>query len=176
MVIEDRSVKSADELRALPEVATAIYHIERGGFVEAVIRMLILLADKRGTVRRDRLERSSRVLTQDEPFKSFGAGRRAMVIHEQTIIATYEPDRAIETLPALLPDPADRALASAVVRFVPGRIDEMTPETLSLMQRFQEVLGLPAVTSDIEDDPLQSPMALQRFGGTAPEIEKGAAE
>jgi len=152
-----RALKNTDELRALPEVAAALYSIDRGGFVEAVIRMLILLADNRGTVRRDRLERSSRVLTQDEPFRSLGAARRAMIIHEQTLIATYDPEQAIETLPALLPDPKQRELAARIVRYVPGETADMSAQTLALLQRFYAVLGLAPFTGDVATDPLAEP-------------------
>ncbi|MDF3607958.1 DUF3141 domain-containing protein [Paracoccus sp. DMF-8] len=149
-----RTLKSTDELRSLPEVAAALHNIERGGFAEAVIRMLVLLAENRKGVRRDRLERSSRVLTQDEPFKSLGAEHRALIIHEQTLIVAYEPQRAIEALPLLLPDAADRELALRVVRYIPGNADEMSPETMQLLQRFHEVLGQPRFTGDIDHDPL----------------------
>jgi pimeloyl-ACP methyl ester carboxylesterase len=149
-----RTLKNADELRNLPEVTAALYNLDRGGFVEAVIRMLILLAEDRGTVRRDRLERASRVLTQDEPFKSLGAERRAMIIHEQTLIASYDTDGAINSLPILLPTPEDRALAVRVVQYVPGAISEMSPRTLSMLQRFHQVLDLPPVTEDILADPM----------------------
>jgi pimeloyl-ACP methyl ester carboxylesterase len=149
-----RTLKSHDELRGLPEVAHALHAIDQGGFAEAVIRMLVLLAENRGQVRRDRLERSSKVLTHDEPFRSLGAERRALIIHQQTLVATYEPERAIETLPRLLPDPAERARAMAVVRYIPGAIAEMSPRTLELMQRFCQVLGLPLVVDDVIEDPL----------------------
>ncbi|WP_083656041.1 DUF3141 domain-containing protein [Mongoliimonas terrestris] len=157
-----RTLKSLSELRGLPEVTAAIFNIERGGFVEAVIRMLILLAENRGTVRRDRLERSSRVLTQDEPFRSLSAAQRAMIIHEQTLIATYEPERAVETLPLLLKTPEERDLAVKIVQYVPGAIEEMSPHTLDLLQRFHTVLGLSPVTEDILADPLR------RADGPAP--------
>ncbi|MEL6264654.1 MAG: DUF3141 domain-containing protein, partial [Pseudomonadota bacterium] len=149
-----RTLKSSDELRSLPQVRSALMHIRSGGFAEAVIRMLILLAESRGNVRRDRLDRSSRVLTQDEPFRSLSTDERARIIHEQTLIATFAHEEAIETLPVLIEDPGERALAAAVVQYVPGAIDEMAPHTLATLQRFREVLGLAPATEDVTEDPL----------------------
>ncbi|MEM6421066.1 MAG: DUF3141 domain-containing protein [Pseudomonadota bacterium] len=149
-----RTLKSEGELRGLPEVQSALMRVSRGGFVEAVIRMLVMLADNRGSVRRDRLERSAKVLTFDAPFSQFNADERAHIIREQTLIATFLPEQAIATLPDLLPKAADKALAVAVAQYVPGKIEEMSPNTVSLLQRFREVLGQPVMTEDIEEDPL----------------------
>jgi pimeloyl-ACP methyl ester carboxylesterase len=150
----ERTRKSKEELVALPEVQSALLHVSSGGFVEAVIRMLILLADARGTVRRDRLERSARVLTRDEPFRSLKSAQRAQIIHEQSLIVEYAGAAAIDTLPDLLRTPEERRRACEVVQFVPGALADMEPRTLAMLQRFRQVLDLPPATLDVLDDPL----------------------
>lgn len=152
-----RPLKDMHELIALPEPQMALARIEQGGFVEAVIRMLVMLAESRGGVRRDRLERSARVLTTDQPFAALSAEQRTLVIREQTLIVTLAPEQALSTLPKLLPDRRERELAMKVVRYVPGRIDEMAPHTFETLHRMAEVLGLPPITADVTEDPLAMP-------------------
>src|SRR5271166_5244756 len=94
----ERTRKDPKALRFLPEVQAILLGIDRGGFEEAVIRMLVLMAESRATVRRDRLERSAKVLGHDEPFASLGAERRAALIREQSILVEFEPDLAVKTL------------------------------------------------------------------------------
>ncbi len=149
-----RMLRNQAELMALPNVQSALMRIEEGGFVEAVVRMLILLAESRGSVRRDRLERSSRVMTQDEPFSALSADERAMIIYEQTLIVQFEREGSIAALPKLLKTEEERLLAAQVVQYIPGEIDEMAPHTFEMLQRFRELLGLPPVTEDITEDPL----------------------
>ena len=149
-----RTLKNEAELRALPEVQSALRHMSEGGFAEAVIRMLILLADSRGEVRRDRLERSGTVLTQDEPFRSLSTDQRRQIIDEQTLVVQFEREAAIQTLPDLLKTAEDRKLAAEVAQFVPGSIEEMSPNTLEMLQRFRHVLGLSPISGDITKDPL----------------------
>jgi pimeloyl-ACP methyl ester carboxylesterase len=151
----ERTRKDPKELRLLPEVQAILLGVERGGFEEAVIRMLILLAESRGSVRRDRLERSTKVLTRDEPFASLGAERRAAFIREQSIIVEFEKDLAIDTLPSLLSEPTERQKAIDVVEFIAGSLEEMEPHTLTTLQRFHAVLGLPPIASTLgANDPL----------------------
>lgn len=151
-----RTLKDHDELRGLPEVTQALEKMDQGGFPEAVIRMLVLLAGNRGQVRRDRLDRARHVLTQDEPFKSLGAEQRARLIHQQTLIATFESERAVQTLPDLLRTQEERVLAMQVVQYVPGVVEEMSPETLALIQRLRQVLQLEPLSGDVTDDPLEA--------------------
>ena len=151
-----RTKKDPRELRLLPEVRAILMGVDRGGFEEAVIRMLILLADTRGNIRRDRLERSAKVLTKDEPFASLGSDRRAALIHEQSIIAEFERDAAVTSLPDLVKSQDERQRAIDVVEFIVGDAEEMEPTTLQLLQRFRAVLALPPIAVTHHDvDPLQ---------------------
>lgn len=135
-----RTLKDPAELAGLPEVRLALLGVERGGFVEAVIRMLLLLADSRHTVRRDRLERSAEVLTEWEPFRDLGADARARIIYEQTLITRFATEHSINALTILLPTAEDRQKALETIRYVVGPEMEMSPETLTMISRLGALL------------------------------------
>jgi Protein of unknown function (DUF3141) len=166
----ERTRKDPKMLRYLPEVQSVLLNIDRGAFEEAVIRMLILMAESRATVRRDRLERSAKVLGHDEPFASLGPEKRAGLIHEQSLIVDFERERAIETLPELLPEMAERQRAIEVIEYIAGAVEEMEPATIQLVQRFHSVLGLPGLALPApQEDPLKlSKTARDEFGEPAP--------
>jgi pimeloyl-ACP methyl ester carboxylesterase len=144
-----RTHKDRGELRLMPQAQAALMNVGRGGFAEAVIRMLLLLSEARGSVRRDRLERSAHMLSSDEPFASLGAERRAQLIHEQSIIVEFERGAAIETLSLLLPALDDRRQAVGAVEFVAGAIEDMEPRTVHMLQRIRQALGLPAIETNM---------------------------
>jgi pimeloyl-ACP methyl ester carboxylesterase len=130
------------DLRSLNEVSRAIERIEHGGYPEAVIRMLILLAHARKSVRRDRLERSNELLTSHEPFVSLGSATRAQIIHEQGLVVEFEPGMALATLPLLLPTAADRRRAIHQVEFVLGAYEEMNEDTREMLSRIKTALDV----------------------------------
>ena len=139
---EETATADARDLRHVPEVEHALAAIEHGDLGAAVIRMLILLAGSRGSVRRDRLERSAQVLNETHPFQDMGPERRAELIQQQSIIAEFEPVRAVDTLPVLLKTEADRKKALEVVNHILGARTEMEPHSLKLMQRMESLLGV----------------------------------
>ncbi|WP_298983172.1 DUF3141 domain-containing protein [uncultured Roseibium sp.] len=171
-----RTLKRKEDLRSLPPVQAALMRIEEGGFCDAVIRMLILLAESRGAVRKDRLERSARVLTQDEPFKSLAPDERSFILQEQTLIVEFAHDKAIESLPKLLKTAEERELASNVVRYIPGALKEMAPHTLETLQKFQKVLGLPPVSEDITENPLEAQVKRERAAADAKALKGSGTE
>ncbi len=144
-----RTRKDPNELRFLPDVQAHLLNIERGGYAEALIRMLIILAEARGSVRRDRLERSSHMLSHEEPFVSMGAEKRAAIIQEQTVIVEFERERAIKALPLLIPDAEGRRRSVAAAEHIAGPLEEMEPHTIQALQTFRRLFGLPAIEAVI---------------------------
>lgn len=166
-----RHKRSLDELRHLPEIETILRHADQGGLAEGVIRMLILLAQTRTSVRRDRLERSAQVLSTDAPFAALGPDKRAAIIREQSVIVEFEPELAIATLPNLLPDEKTREDATSVVEYILGTSAEMEPPTMALLQRLRAVLGLAALpVTEVGADPLAE--AGQADASPAPAVPK----
>jgi pimeloyl-ACP methyl ester carboxylesterase/tellurite resistance protein len=145
--VPDPNAKLGETLRELPKVAVALTKIEQGGFAEAVIRMLILMARSRGGVRQSRLERSNLILKSTEPFKSLGEVERAAIINEQTLIIDFEPDAAIAALPKLLTTAPERSRAIKVVEEIAGDPEEMAEPTTRMLRRLRDCLGTRAAAS-----------------------------
>lgn len=131
---------SGTDLRSVADVAYALENIAQGGYADAVIRMLILLARSRHSVRRDRLERSNELLSSHEPFASLGAATRTRIIQQQSLAVEFEPTQAMATLPILLTDHSDRVRALNQCQFVVGSTEEMSEETLATFELIRECL------------------------------------
>ena len=121
-----RAQLQPEQLRYLPVVEAALHHIDQGGFCEAVIRMMLLLSGARGSVRRDRLERSAHMLTHDKPFAGLGQEKRTQIIQDQTTIVEFAPERACRAGQAggegHCPSPADQASFRLMAAALPRSI------------------------------------------------------
>jgi hypothetical protein len=74
------------------------------------------------------------------------------VLGEQEVIATYEPDQAIATLPALLPQRKDRerllTLLDRLANDPRVRREGLTPEQRTMLERVRSALAGPARARD----------------------------
>lgn len=130
-----------------PHDAGATFKIEEvmkkasiGGYAEGIVRMLVLLARARGSVRRDRLVRSDQLLHDRPPFNSMTADMRNRIIHEQSLIVEFCGDQAVTTLAEVLRDPVDRYRALNFVMEVAGPMEELDPATVAMFRQFHTVL------------------------------------
>jgi len=141
--VRERARVPAESLRDLPEVRVALERIGTGGYAEALVRMLVLIAATRASgVRRSRLERSFSMLTTHEPFASMDTVARARLIHEQSLIVRFAPDRAFESLPALIGTKKARRRALAEVAWVVGDESEMEESTRGRLAELASLLGI----------------------------------
>jgi pimeloyl-ACP methyl ester carboxylesterase len=139
--------RPATPARELPYVKEALAAIGKGGYIEALARVGVLLA-RRGeplplerVALRAEIARDYRDLVPDlEPDQ----WRR--IRGEQEIIVRHEPERALATLPGLLADPDDRERFIAFVErlFADRRMQavEPTPEQHAMLARLRTVLDL----------------------------------
>jgi tellurite resistance protein len=132
------------DVRAFPEVREMLEHVDRGGYAEAIVRMMILLARARGAVRRERLERANALLHAQAPFATMDAAHRNQMIHEQSLIVDLAQHEAIAALPRLLRDDVDRIRALNLVLEVAGPAEEMDANTIAMFERFQSALSIRA--------------------------------
>jgi pimeloyl-ACP methyl ester carboxylesterase len=123
-------------------LAQAREKVTEGGYAEAVIRMMILLADARGGVRRSRLARSNTLLTTEPPFAGMPPSARQAMIREQTMIVTLLREEALAALTTLLPNAAERRKALAAVEHVAGPEEELGERAREMLERMRAVLGL----------------------------------
>jgi pimeloyl-ACP methyl ester carboxylesterase len=132
---------AANDLASAPEVRAALARIAEGGYAEAVVRMMILLAQARGGVRRSRLARSNALLQKEKPFADMTPEARGAMIRQQTVICTMAQAEALATLPDLLPDPAERRRAMEAVEGVAGPEEELGEAAQAMLQQIRAALG-----------------------------------
>jgi len=140
----EEQAESVADPRELPVVKEALTSIEEGGYPEAVCRVASLLARRgdplplaRFALKKELVEQYGDLLPKLDPDQ----WRR--IRGEQDIIVRYEPKQALETLPALLAEPADRERLIALARRLLSdeRIaPKVLPEQRAMLKAIGELL------------------------------------
>jgi hypothetical protein len=133
-------------------VKEALASIDQGGYPEAFARVGFLVT-RRGDVPLSRLEAGQQMVKDYKEFlPAVPLEQMRRVAGEQEIIATYETDKAIATLPALLPERKDRERLLTLLERLESdpriRHDGLTPEQQTMLQRVRKVLRVPARAKD----------------------------
>ncbi len=147
---EERAGTKAPHARELPVVKEALAAISDGGYAEALTRVAHLLARKGEPLPLARLE-LKRDLEQEyrDLLPKIERDEARRIRGRQELIVKYEPDQAVETLPDLLADPADRKrLLTLLERLLADkRVQQRAPlpEQLAMLARIRKVLGVTGV-------------------------------
>jgi hypothetical protein len=130
----------------MPFVKEALASIAEGGYTEAVARVAFLITQREGALP------LSRIIMRQELMKDYADLMPSLPLDqwrrirgEQEIIARYEPGQAINTLPDLLADPADRERLLTLLERVLAdeRIQASKPTAgqIAMLERIRAVLN-----------------------------------
>jgi pimeloyl-ACP methyl ester carboxylesterase len=132
----------AAQAQALP----VVQNVAEGGYPEAVARVAFLLARKGEPLPLSRIELKQDLMREYREFLPKMSRDEARRLRgAQEIVVRQEPDKAIETLPALLAEPQDRQRLLTFVDRLLGdkRIQGMEPtgDQLAMLARIRTALG-----------------------------------
>jgi pimeloyl-ACP methyl ester carboxylesterase len=135
--------------RELPIVKEALASIDKGGYAEAFARVGFLVT-RRGDVPLSRLEAGQQMVKDYKEFlPAVPLEQMRRIAGEQEIIATYETDKAIAALPALLPERKDRERLLTLLERLENdprvRHDGLTAEQQAMLKRVRAALRTPAI-------------------------------
>jgi pimeloyl-ACP methyl ester carboxylesterase len=138
--------------RDLPLVKDTLAVIDKGGYAEALARVAFLMAHEDTPLPLSRLQLAHELIEDYRGLlPQLAPDELRRIGGEQEVIARYEPDRAIETLPLLLADPMDRnRLVNLLERVLADRrVQRIQPSTqqAAMLARIRAVLGLGASPS-----------------------------
>ena len=131
--------------RELSFVKEALASIDKGGYAEALARVAFLMAHQDEPLPLSRLQLAEELIEEYREFLPKIAPDEARRIGgEQEIIARYEPERAVETLPMLVAERKDRdRLLTLLERVLADkRVQRIQPsaEQKAMLARIRRVL------------------------------------
>jgi hypothetical protein len=81
------------------------------------------------------------MLMSTEPFASMKPKYRTRLIHRESLIVGFEPEAALAALPRLIVSEEDRSRALSLCWDIAGPREEMSPETLAMMEQLAAALS-----------------------------------
>jgi pimeloyl-ACP methyl ester carboxylesterase len=120
---------------------------EQGGFAEAVLRIMLAVAqaEQMFDVRGFRL--AQRIKQEDAALRDIPREHMKAAAREQAFMLRFDRERALAALPAMLPTEDERRRALDIVRRIGYADGEIRPEGAGVLARIEEILGLEAGAS-----------------------------
>jgi hypothetical protein len=145
--VKEREVPKALDPRDLPFVKEALASMAEGGYSEALARVGALLARRGQPIPLSRIELKEELIGEyRDLLPDIPRDQMRRIRGEQEIIIRYEPEKAIETLPKLVRDPADRKrLLTLVDRVLSDKrinLESATQEQRTMLKRIGKVLSV----------------------------------
>ena len=156
----ETATRPVDEPRDLPFVKEVLASVDKGGYPEALGRVAFLMAHEDKPLPLSRLQLAHDLIEEYREFlPQLAPDELRRIGGEQEIIARYEPEKAVETLPVLVADRKDRnRLLTLLERVLADpRVQGIRPSAEQKAMRRARRRGAPAarVTAPFSADPRQ---------------------
>jgi len=130
--------------RQVPAVRQVLETLEDGDLQEGLTRMALLLAKEGGGTRElSQMARAREILAPARGIKPMSEDEVRRLLHEETIVTEFEPERARRSLPRLIRTRAERKIARAYLDRVESGMP-LNDRQRALLNDFRERLPSPA--------------------------------
>ncbi|MGF6288321.1 DUF3141 domain-containing protein [Paraburkholderia youngii] len=146
---------AAADPRNLPFVQAALASLRQGGYNEAVARTAFLLAPKGEPLPLSRIETVKQLVDEYADYlPHLPAADWRRIRGEQELIATFEPQQSIKTLPDLLASPEDRnRLLTLLDKLLADRRVLRIPPTPAQEEALRAIRSVLGATTALESQP-----------------------
>lgn len=132
----------------------------RGGFAEAVVRILLACAEAEQMVDARGYRLAEQIGDKHPAFRNITPKQLKELVKEEAFMLRFDPELAKETLPKLLPTQEKRREAIALVRQIGQARGEFTQEREAVLEEVEKILGLDgAAPSEPATKPKATPKA-----------------
>jgi hypothetical protein len=139
----EEGVEDKVDPRELPFVKEALSVIDKGGYPEAIARIAALVGKGAEAIPLQRLELADKFIHSDEIVAKMSEDEVRRIRNEQVIIVEFEPKLALESLPILLANHADKQRLLSALERVTADIEPNQKQT-AILGKIHKVLGSPS--------------------------------
>ncbi len=126
--------------RELPFVKEALSAVNKGGYPEALARIGALVAKRGGRIQLQRLKLADEFVRSDKVLSKMSEDERHRIRNEQVIIVEFEPERALQTLPVLLANQADRERVLEILKKAES-VADLTESEVEAIEEIRDMLS-----------------------------------
>ena len=115
---------------------------EQGGFIEAVIRILLAVAKAERMLDARGLRLAQRIKQAHPALSRISREQVRAAAKEEAFMLRFDEERALAALPQLLPSEAERREAIEIVRKIGAADGVVTPASEAVLAKIERILGL----------------------------------
>jgi tellurite resistance protein len=115
---------------------------EKGGFAQAVLRIMLAVAKAEHMLDARGFRLAQRIKQEHPDLRRFTREQMKAAAKEEALMLRFDQERALAALPVMLPTEGERREAVAIVRRIGYADGEITPENEAVLAKIERILGL----------------------------------